>query len=34
VGFLTAGASAQILVKQVIDRIKALGAVSIRKMTH
>ncbi|MFM9901322.1 MAG: 4-hydroxy-3-methylbut-2-enyl diphosphate reductase [Polaromonas sp.] len=30
---LTAGASApEILVKQVIDRIKALGAVSIRKM--
>jgi 4-hydroxy-3-methylbut-2-enyl diphosphate reductase len=30
---LTAGASApDILVKQVIDRIKALGAVSIRKM--
>jgi 4-hydroxy-3-methylbut-2-en-1-yl diphosphate reductase len=30
---LTAGASApEILVKQVIDRIKALGAVSVRKM--
>ena len=30
---LTAGASApEVLVKQVIDRIKALGAVSIRKM--
>lgn len=30
---LTAGASApEILVRQVIDRIKALGAVSIRKM--
>ncbi len=30
---LTAGASApEILVKQVIDRIKSLGAVSIRKM--
>ena len=30
---LTAGASApEILVKQVIDRIRALGAVSIRKM--
>jgi 4-hydroxy-3-methylbut-2-enyl diphosphate reductase len=31
---LTAGASApEILVKQVIDRIKALGAVSVRKMS-
>ena len=30
---LTAGASApEILVKAVIDRIKALGAVSVRKM--
>ena len=30
---LTAGASApDILVRQVIDRIKALGAVSVRKM--
>ena len=30
---LTAGASApEVLVKQVIDRLKALGAVSIRKM--
>jgi 4-hydroxy-3-methylbut-2-enyl diphosphate reductase len=30
---LTAGASApEILVRQVIDRIKALGAVSVRKM--
>ena len=30
---LTAGASApEILVKEVIDRIKALGAVSVRKM--
>ena len=30
---LTAGASApEVLVKQVIDRIKALGAVSVRKM--
>ena len=30
---LTAGASApEILVKQVIDRIKALGAVSVRTM--
>ena len=30
---LTAGASApEILVQQVIDRIKALGAVSVRKM--
>jgi 4-hydroxy-3-methylbut-2-enyl diphosphate reductase len=31
---LTAGASApEILVRQVIDRIKALGAVSVRKMS-
>jgi 4-hydroxy-3-methylbut-2-enyl diphosphate reductase len=31
---LTAGASApEILVQQVIDRIKALGAVSVRKMS-
>ena len=31
---LTAGASApEILVTQVIDRIKALGAVSVRKMS-
>ena len=31
---LTAGASApEILVSQVIDRIKALGAVSVRKMS-
>jgi 4-hydroxy-3-methylbut-2-enyl diphosphate reductase len=30
---LTAGASApEILVRQVIDRIKAMGAVSVRKM--
>jgi 4-hydroxy-3-methylbut-2-enyl diphosphate reductase len=30
---LTAGASApEVLVKAVIDRIKALGAVSVRKM--
>ena len=30
---LTAGASApEILVNQVLDRIKALGAVSVRKM--
>jgi 4-hydroxy-3-methylbut-2-enyl diphosphate reductase len=30
---LTAGASApEILVRQVIDRIRALGAVSVRKM--
>ena len=30
---LTAGASApEVLVKQVIDRIRALGAVSVRKM--
>jgi 4-hydroxy-3-methylbut-2-en-1-yl diphosphate reductase len=30
---LTAGASApEILVRQVIDRLKALGAVSVRKM--
>jgi len=30
---LTAGASApEILVKQVIERIKALGAVSVRKL--
>jgi 4-hydroxy-3-methylbut-2-enyl diphosphate reductase len=30
---LTAGASApEVLVKQVIERIKALGAVSVRKM--
>ena len=30
---VTAGASApEILVRQVIDRIKALGAVSVRKM--
>ncbi len=30
---LTAGASApEILVNEVIDRIKALGAVSVRKM--
>ena len=31
---LTAGASApEILVQQVIDRIKALGAVSVRKLS-
>jgi 4-hydroxy-3-methylbut-2-enyl diphosphate reductase len=30
---LTAGASApEVLVQEVIDRIKALGAVSVRKM--